>query len=112
MSDGAPQAAWLVLIVAGLLEIVWAIALKHADGFTRFWPSVLGIGVSLASFILLALALRSLPVGTAYAIWVGIGALGVTVAGILTFGEPASLPRLGFLALIVIGVAGLRLIEK
>ena len=112
MSDAAPQTAWLVLIVAGLLEIVWAIALKHAEGFTRLWPSVLGIGVSLASFILLALALRSLPVGTAYAIWVGIGTLGVTVAGILTLGEPATLARLGFLALIVIGVAGLRLIEK
>jgi quaternary ammonium compound-resistance protein SugE len=112
MSDAAPQTAWLVLIVAGLLEIVWAIALKHAEGFTRLWPSVLGIGVSLASFILLALALRSLPVGTAYAIWVGIGTLGVAVAGILTLGEPATLARLGFLALIVIGVAGLRLIEK
>ncbi len=112
MSDSATSISWLLLIVAGLLETVWATALKHADGFTRLWPSVLGITVSLASFILLALALKSLPVGTAYAVWVGIGAVGVTLAGILALGESATPARLGFLVLIVIGVAGLRLIEE
>jgi quaternary ammonium compound-resistance protein SugE len=103
--------AWVVLIVAGLLEIVWASALKHADGFTRLWPSVIGITTAWISFVLLAAALRSLPVGTAYAVWVGIGAVGVAAAGIIALGEPATPARLGFLALIVIGVAGLRIVE-
>ena len=104
--------AWFLLIVAGLLEIVWAIALKHADGFSRLWPSVLGLTTAGVSFALLAMALRSLPVGTAFAAWVGIGAIGVALVGILALGEPATPARLGFLALIVIGVAGLKLAES
>ncbi len=104
--------AWIILITAGLLEIVWAIALKEADGFSRLWPSVIGLAIAWISFILLAIALKKLPVGTAYAVWVGIGATGVTVVGILALGEPATTARLGFLALIVIGVAGLKLIES
>jgi quaternary ammonium compound-resistance protein SugE len=100
--------AWALLIAASLLEIVWAIALKHADGFTRLWPSVLGLTAAWASFVLLTAALKSLPVGTAYAVWVGVGALGVALAGILALGEPATALRLVFLAMIVVGVAGLK----
>lgn len=111
MSDGGSSVAWALLIAASVLEIVWAISLKQADGFTRLWPSVLGLTAAWASFVLLAAALKSLPVGTAYAVWVGIGALGVAVAGILALGEPASAVRLVCLALIVVGVAGLKLVE-
>jgi quaternary ammonium compound-resistance protein SugE len=103
--------AWTVLVGAGLLEIVWAIALKHADGFTRFWPSAIGIAAAVVSFVLLSTALRTLPVGTAYAVWVGIGALGVAITGIIAFGESASLLRVGLLALILIGIVGLKLVE-
>jgi quaternary ammonium compound-resistance protein SugE len=103
--------AWTILVVAGLLEIVWAISLKHTDGFTRFWPSTIGMTAAVVSFVLLATALKSLPVGTAYAVWVGIGALGVAITGIIALGESASLLRLGFLALILIGIVGLKLVE-
>ena len=103
--------AWLILIGAGLLEIVWATALKDAGGFTRLWPSVIGIVFSLVSFVMLAVALKNLPVGTAYAVWVGIGVTGVAVAGMLAFGESASPARMGFIAMIVIGVVGLRIVE-
>jgi quaternary ammonium compound-resistance protein SugE len=103
--------AWTMLVGAGLLEVVWAVALKHAGGLTRLWPSAVGIAAAVASFVMLAGALRTLPVGTAYAVWVGIGALGVALAGILALGESASAPRLGFLALILVGVVGLKLVE-
>ncbi|MBA4223015.1 MAG: quaternary ammonium compound-resistance protein SugE [Methylobacterium sp.] len=103
--------SWLLLTGAGLLEIVWAVALKQAGGFTRFWPSVIGIVSAIVSFIMLSLALKQLPVGTAYAVWVGIGALGVALAGIVALGESASPTRLGLLALILIGVIGLKLVE-
>ncbi len=103
--------AWLLLLAAGLLEIVWAIALKYSEGFTRFWPSVIGIVTALASFILLTMALKSLPVGTAYAIWVGIGAVGVALVGIVAFNEIASVARLSLLALILVGIVGLKVIE-
>jgi len=93
--------AWGLLAVAGLLEIVWALALKQADGFTRLWPSLIGVGV----------ALLSLPVSIAYAIWVGIGVFGVAMFGSLFLGEPLSGTKLIFLALIMIGVAGLRVME-
>lgn len=93
--------AWGLLAVAGLLEIVWALALKQADGFTRLWPSLIGVGV----------ALLSLPVSIAYAIWVGIGVFGVAMFGSLFLGEPLSGTKLIFLALIMIGVAGLRMME-
>jgi quaternary ammonium compound-resistance protein SugE len=103
--------AWLVLVCAGLLEIVWATALKQSDGFSRLWPSVVGIGGALASFVLLAVALRQLPAGTGYAVWVGIGAVGVAIAGIVAFGEAVSAARLLFLSLIVVGIVGLRIAE-
>ncbi len=103
--------SWLLLTGAGLLEIVWAVALKQAGGFTRFWPSLIGIISAIISFVMLSLALKQLPVGTAYAVWVGIGALGVALAGIVALGESVSPTRLGLLALILIGVIGLKLVE-
>lgn len=104
--------AWGLLVLAGVLEIVWALALKQADGLTRFWPSLIGISVAMLSLLLLALALKHLPVGTAYAIWVGIGAFGVAVFGTLVLGEQMSSAKLLFLGLIGVGVAGLRIIES
>jgi quaternary ammonium compound-resistance protein SugE len=103
--------AWLILVCAGLLEIVWAIALKQSEGFTRLWPSVIGVGGALLSFVLLTVALRHLPTGTGYAVWVGIGAVGVAIAGILLLGEAVSVARVFFLSIIVIGIVGLRLVE-
>ena len=99
------------LVVAGLLEIVWAIALKQSDGFSRLWPSVVGVGGAVLSFALLALALRQLPAGTGYAVWVGIGAVGVALAGMILFGEAVSVARVLFLSIIVVGIVGLRLVE-
>lgn len=103
--------AWVILVGAGLLEAVWALALKQADGFTRLWPSVIGIVSAGLSFLMLTFALRTLPVGTAYAVWVGIGALGVALAGIVRLGEDASPARLAGLALILAGVIVLKLVE-
>jgi quaternary ammonium compound-resistance protein SugE len=97
---------------AGLLEIVWAVSLKQAAGFTRFWPSAIGIASALVSFVLLTMALKTLPVGTAYAAWVGIGAVGVAAVGMIHFGEAATPVRLLFLALIVVGVVGLKIVER
>ena len=101
--------AWWLLFVAGLLEIVWAIGLKYTEGFTRLWPSVVTIVAMAASVMLLAMAMRSLPVGTAYAVWTGIGAVGTVILGIFLFSEPATAVRLVCIALIVAGIAGLKL---
>lgn len=103
--------AWAMLVAAGLLEIVWATALKQSDGLSRLAPSLLAIVAAVVSFALLAGALARLPVGTAYAVWVGIGAVGVAIAGIVAFGDAATPARLAFVLLIVVGVAGLRAIE-
>jgi len=103
--------AWTILICAGLLEIVWAIMLKFADGFTRFWPSAIGLAAAVASFVMLSVALKTLPVGTAYAVWVGIGVFGVAVAGMTALGESVSVLRLVFLALILVGIIGLKIVE-
>lgn len=103
--------AWLLLAVAGLLEIAWAVGMKFTDGFSRPLPSVLVLNVALASFVLLGLAMKALPVGTAYAVWVGIGAAGAALLGILLFGEPATLARIGCVLLIVAGVVGLKLVD-
>jgi quaternary ammonium compound-resistance protein SugE len=100
---------WILLAIAGLLETGWAIGLKYTDGFTRPVPTVLTIAAIIGSMVLLGLAVRDLPVGTAYAVWVGIGALGTAVLGILLFGEPATPARLLFLALLLIAIAGLKL---
>lgn len=101
--------AWLLLIVAGLCEIVWAIGLKYAEGFTRFWPSVITVAAMLVSIVLLGWAMKSLPVGTSYAVWVGVGAVGTAILGIVLLGESASPGRLASLALIVAGIVGLKL---
>ncbi|BEP34869.1 quaternary ammonium compound efflux SMR transporter SugE [Variovorax sp. V59] len=101
--------AWVVLLVAGLLEMGWAIGLKYTEGFTRFWPSV-GTAISMVlSVVLLGWAMRSLPVGTAYAVWTGIGAVGTVILGILLFQEPANAARLICVGLIVAGILGLKL---
>jgi quaternary ammonium compound-resistance protein SugE len=100
--------AWFLLVLAGLLEVAWAIGLKYTDGFTRFWPSVLTASAIAASMFLLSLAARSIPIGTAYAVWVGIGACGAAALGILLLGEQASPGRLCFLALLVTAIVGLK----
>ena len=101
--------AWVVLVVAGLFEVVWAIGLKYTDGFTRLWPSVATVVAMVASVVLLAWAMKTLPVGTAYAVWTGIGAVGTALLGIVLFGEPATFARLACIALIVAGIVGLKL---
>lgn len=101
--------AWVYLAVAGLFEIVWAIALKYADGFTRLWPSVAAIVGMILSVILLEMSLRTLPVGTAYAVWTGIGTVGAAILGMILFQEPATAIRIGCIGLIVCGIAGLKL---
>lgn len=100
--------AWIYLVVAGLFEIGWAIGLKYTDGFTRIVPSALTIGAMIVSVLLLGLALRELPVGTGYAVWTGIGTVGTAILGIVLFAEPATAMRLGCIALIVAGIAGLK----
>ena len=103
---------WTILLVAAAFEIVWAAGLKFTEGFTRLWPS-LGVGAAMvASMVLLAAAARGLPIGTAYAVWTGIGAAGTAVAGILLFNESTSPARLACLALIVAGVVGLKFFAK
>ena len=101
--------SWVILVIAGLLEIGWAIGLKYAEGFTRLWPSVATVIALLTSFLLLGLAMRTLPVGTAYAVWVGIGAVGTAILGIVLFGESATVLRLVSLGLICAGIVGLKL---
>lgn len=100
---------WLYLVGAGLLEVVWAIGLKHTEGFSRLWPSVITVAAMIASFYFLSFALRSLPLGTAYGVWVGIGAVGTAIAGIILFNESVSVMKLVSLGLVVAGIAGLKL---
>lgn len=100
---------WILLFVAGVLEVGWAVGLKYTDGFTRLWPSVATAAAMLVSLLLLGIALRTLPVGTAYAIWVGVGAVGTAIAGMLLFGESVSTIRIVSLVLLVAGIAGLKL---
>ena len=100
---------WILLILAGLLEVGWAIGLKYTEGFTRLWPSVGTVTAMGISLILLGIAMKSLPVGTAYAVWVGIGAVGTVILGIVLFDEPLNALRVGSVALIVAGLAGLKL---
>jgi quaternary ammonium compound-resistance protein SugE len=101
--------AWIVLVLAGLFEVAWAIGLKYTNGFTRPLPSVLTLAAMVISVFLLGVAMKSLPVGTAYAVWVGVGAVGTAILGIILFAEPANAGRLISLALIVAGIVGLKL---
>ena len=101
--------SWIALFAAGLFEIGWAIGLKFTDGFTRLWPSLATAASMAVSLGLLAMALRTLPLGTAYAVWTGIGAVGTVIFGIAVLGETASPARLAFLAMIVAGIAGLKM---
>ncbi|MYX34046.1 MULTISPECIES: multidrug efflux SMR transporter [unclassified Streptomyces] len=100
--------AWVLLCAAGLLEVVWSVGMKYTDGFTRLWPSVgTGLGI-VASMLLLSYAARTLPIGTAYGVWVGIGAAGAAVLGIVVLGEPATAARIFFICLLLVSVVGLK----
>lgn len=101
--------AWVILLVAGLLEVGWAIGLKYSEGFTRPWPSFWTALSMVASVVLLGIAMKSLPVGTAYSVWVGVGAVGTVVLGIVLFGEPANPARLVSVVLVLAGIVGLKL---
>ena len=103
---------WLWLIIAGLLEVAWAVGLKYTDGFSRLWPTVATVVLMLGSFWCLAQAVKVLPLGSSYAIWTGIGAVGTAIAGMLLFKEPATVARLVCIGLIVSGIAGLKMTLK
>ncbi|KAF4410383.1 MULTISPECIES: quaternary ammonium compound efflux SMR transporter SugE [Streptomyces] len=100
--------AWILLLVAGLLEVGWSVGLAYTQGFTRLWPSVVTVAGMAASMFLLAQAVRTLPVGTAYGVWVGIGAAGAAVYGMVVLGEPATAARIFFIALLLVAVVGLK----
>ncbi|MGD9633409.1 MAG: quaternary ammonium compound efflux SMR transporter SugE [Pirellulales bacterium] len=99
---------WLILLVAGLLEVGWAIGLKYTDGFTKFWPSAATAAALIGSMALLSIALRTIPVGTGYAVWTGVGAVGVAIIGMLLLGEPRNPLRIACILLIVLGIVGLK----
>ncbi|HYC03403.1 MAG TPA: quaternary ammonium compound efflux SMR transporter SugE [Azospirillaceae bacterium] len=101
--------AWIYLVIAGLLEVGWAVGLKYTEGFTRLWPSVWTLTAMAGSMWLLALALRDIPVGTGYAVWVGIGAVGTAILGMVLLGEPAGVARILCILLILSGIVGLKL---
>ena len=101
--------AWIYLFIAGIFEVIWAMGLKYSHGFTKLYPSLITLGGMIISFYLLSLATKSLPIGTAYAIWTGIGALGTVILGIFLFNEALSIQRIVFLGLILIGIFGLKL---
>ncbi len=101
--------AWVILVIAGLFETVWAIGLKYTQGFTRLWPSVITIAGMVISFYLLSVALKQLPIGTAYAVWTGIGAVGTALIGIFFLGEPKDIARVLSILLIVAGIVGLKI---
>ena len=104
--------AWIILVLAGLFEIGWAVGLKYTEGFTRLWPSLWTVGAMVLSLSLLGVALRTLPLGTAYAIWTGIGTVGTALLGIWLFGEPATALRLLCIGLILAGIVGLKLVSS
>ena len=107
--NGAAITAWLALLLAGVLEIAWAFGLKHTEGFTQLWPSLATVTAIVLSYALMAVALRAIPFGTAYAIWAGIGVAGTAALGIMAFGEPVNTVRLLCLTLIAAGIVGLKL---
>jgi quaternary ammonium compound-resistance protein SugE len=100
---------WVILVTAGLFEVGWAIGLKYTDGFTRLWPTIWTVLAMIISLWLLGVAMKSLPVGTAYSIWVGVGSVGTVILGIVLFGEPANTARLISVAFIIVGIIGLKL---
>ncbi|GAB3414137.1 quaternary ammonium compound efflux SMR transporter SugE [Massilia agilis] len=102
--------SWFYLLIAGLLEVAWAVGLKYSSGFTRLWPSVFTLVAMAGSVGMLGIALRQLPLGTAYAVWTGIGTIGTAIAGMVLLGEPAGALRLGSIALIAAGIVGLKLV--
>ena len=104
--------AWAWLVLAGALEIVWAIGLRYTDGFTRLIPSAITVAAMLASVYFLAIAVRTIPIGTGYAVWTGIGAVGVAILGMILFGEPRTVLRIGSILLIVLGIVGLKLVTS
>ncbi|MEN3276079.1 MAG: quaternary ammonium compound-resistance protein SugE [Massilia sp.] len=104
------EMSWIYLVVAGVLEVAWAVGLKYTQGFTRLWPSVFTLAAMAASVGMLGLALRHLPLGTAYAVWTGIGTIGTAVFGMVMLGEPAGALRVGSIGLIALGIAGLKLL--
>ncbi|MEX3630122.1 MAG: quaternary ammonium compound efflux SMR transporter SugE [Burkholderia sp.] len=101
--------SWILLFIAGLLEIAWAAGMKSSEGFTRLWPSVFTVVTALGSFVLLAMAMRQLPLGTAYAVWTGIGVVGAFIFGVVLMGEAVTFARVASASLIVIGLIGLKL---
>jgi quaternary ammonium compound-resistance protein SugE len=111
LSNPSVAQAWGLLLLAGVLEVAWAVGLKYTDGFSRPKPSVVVLAIALLSFALLGIAIKALPVGTAYAVWVGVGAAGAAVLGMILFSEPATAARIGCIALIVLGVVGLKLVH-
>jgi len=104
--------AWFILIIAGIFEIAWAIGLKYSEGLSKFWPSVFTLVCLVISMGMLAYAVRSLPVGTAYAVWTGIGAVGTVILGMVLFNEPKDLARVFFIGLILMGIVGLKFFTK
>ena len=104
--------SWFILFIAGLFEIAWAVGIKYTEGWTRLWPSVLTVIAMVASFFFLSLALKHLPMGTAYAVWTGIGTIGTVVYGIVFFKEPTDILRIACIMLIIFGIVGLRILAK
>jgi len=104
--------SWFILFIAGLFEIAWAVGIKYTEGWTRLWPSVLTVIAMVASFFFLSLALKQLPMGTAYAVWTGIGTIGTVVYGIIFFKEPTDILRIACIMLIIFGIVGLRILAK
>ena len=100
--------AWVILVIAGLLEIGWAVGLKFTEGFTRLWPTIGTAGAMVASMLLLGIAVRTLPLGTAYAVWTGIGTAGTAILAMFLFNEPVTISRVVFLSMIVLGILGLK----
>jgi quaternary ammonium compound-resistance protein SugE len=100
--------AWVILVIAGLLEIGWAVGLKFTEGFTRLWPTIGTVGAMVASMLLLGIAVRTLPLGTAYAVWTGIGTAGTAILAVFLFNEPVTISRVVFLSMIVLGILGLK----
>lgn len=104
--------SWFILLIAGLLEVVWAVGIKYTEGWTRFWPVVITVFAMGASFYLLSLALKNIPMGTAYAVWTGIGTIGTVIYGIIFFKEPTDILRIICILLIIYGIVGLRILAK